>query len=404
MLRSSRRSLHRLAPVLALPILLAAVPACAEHIPALSDINLGERVSGPKVTAKDLKGRIVVFANWSATGGHVARTVPALAKLQAKYPYQVLIVVANCKDGADAAGFAWADHADESAHEKAPKAVVVAKGSVTDNKSGAPASVWVFDVKGKLAYRGDIADTWRLAAAVDRVVVALPAWKGLKNLLEAERVFGPKIPDELLAAAKGSVDTAQPSAKFTEIIATAAKSKKAELATRAQEMLAAFDKEVAAQYAGAVAQAKDEPVAAMARMEAFTKWVPQKDESAKAHAQIKAWRRDTKFLQELVADMAWLDLKAKAEAIDYDAHPNAKPTPVLESAYKKMLKDPDMAETKGLVKAKAAVWDWKLDPATGSADKWNPAVKPELPAEPKADAGAALVPAPDAATQPAIQP
>ncbi len=367
----------------ALPLLVlvaaAGLAVSAAAAPTLEGISLGEYASGPKVKASDLKGRVVVFEYWGHRCPPCLASIPHLAGIQAKYPYQALIVIANhCQDGdAKNAAKVWAGR------KGGDKVAVINQGDLKGTNVSSIPRVFVFDALGKCVFDGNPHDG-KFDGAIEKAVKASPGAAAVKKYEEtiagAKALFGDDIPDPLMQVAVHAANTARSSAQPMQLLGRAAKAKDPKIADAAKSMVASFNKAVAKKYDDALAKADSEPAAAWRALEELTTWAPQSPENTKAREQMAKWRRDIPFLKELAADKLWLDLQAQAAKINFEAHPKAKPTSRLESDLKKLLTDKTYTGTKAIDKAKAVAAGWKLDPETGRADKFKAQPK-KAPAE-----------------------
>lgn len=365
-------------PVLLSAALLAALTlACpAQAAPSLDGINLGSHVAGPKITAQDLKRRVVVFEYWGVNCPPCKQAIPHLAEIQNKYPYQNLIIVANqCQGGGTPnAAKVWKEN-------KGGEKVAVRDGGdlAGANVTGIP-RVFVFNAMGKCVFDGNPLDA-KFANAVDAAVKASPG--GIAALKRAEAmqdrlkaVFGKTAaPEDFLPVVVPMADTTRSSALGWQQLERASRAKDPKYSEPAKKLLSAFQTCAATAYDKAVNAAETSPAEAWREMESLTVWVPQLEEGAKAQKQLALWRRDGAFLKELAADKAWLALKAQADKIGFEKNPRATPTHQLEVDYRRLLKDKDLAATQGLARAKAAAESWKIDPETGRIDKFKPAAK-----------------------------
>lgn len=357
------------AALFVLPVLAGSAALAA---PSLEGVNLGESASGPKLKAADLKGRVVVFEYWGQHCGPCLASVPHLASIQAKYPYKSLLVVANQCQGGDAANAAkvWADH------QGGPKVAVVNGGNLPGaNVSGIP-RVFVFDAFGKCVFEGSPMDG-KFDAAIEAAARSSPSAAVLAKL-EAARtmakdLFGNAIAEDLMPAAMRIADTAQSSEDACRMLEKYTRAKDPKLAEQAKFMLETFNKAVAGKYAAAAAKVADEPAEAWSAVDATAKWAPQSPESAKARADMSKWMRDPANLKELAADKLWLGLKTQAAKIDFEKHPEAKPTNQMESDLRKLIKE--HPQSKALAKARQTAAGWKLDPETGRTEPSKAASK-----------------------------
>lgn len=356
--------LSRFLPCLtALPLLaLLAAPALAA--PTLNDLNLGAHASGPQIKASDLRGHVVVFEYWGQHCPPCLASIPHLAEIQAKYPYQSLIVIANQCQGGDAKNAAkvWTNH------QGGDKVVVINNGDLQGaNVSGIP-RVFVFNALGKCVFDGSPHSS-KFNDAIEGAVKSSPGAAIVARILAAQakarELFGKEIPDDLMEVAMQAADTSHSSMRPMQLLALAAKNRNPKIGPPAKAMVETFNKAVAAAFATGEATAQTDPAAAFGAMETLVRWAPQAPEGAKARALLSKWRRDPAIVKEVDADKAWSRLQAQAERVDFEKHPDAKPTSMLTSEYIRLLNNTRFAGTKAVKKAKAAAPGWNIDPETG---------------------------------------
>lgn len=173
--------------LLALPALLCLLIAAPllSAAATLDGVGLGTTVHGPKVTADDLKGRVVLFEYWGVNCPPCLASIPKLAEWQQHYDRDTFVIVANhCQGGS----------ADQT------RSVWLAKGggdqiSVIDNGdlkgaqvSGIP-HCFLFDHNGTLLYEGS---PFRVEEALKKAIEASPGalvagyeWKALSREAQA---------------------------------------------------------------------------------------------------------------------------------------------------------------------------------------------------------------------------
>lgn len=129
-----------------------ATSAVAE--PTLKGIGLGEYASGPKVSAKDLEGKVVIFEYWGVNCGPCIANIPHITELQAKYGRDKLVVIANHAQGGGAANAAsvWAKHA------KNDLVTVINQGNLPGADVNGIPRVFMFDHEGELVFDGHPGD------------------------------------------------------------------------------------------------------------------------------------------------------------------------------------------------------------------------------------------------------
>jgi len=116
----------------------------------LDGVDLGTHVTGPSVSAEDLKGKVVVFEYWGDRCPPCLASIPHITKLQEQHGRDKVVVVANqvwTKD-VNAAKKAWQSKAKNDL-----VSVVNHGGLVGARVKGVPHS-FVFNAKGKLVWNG----------------------------------------------------------------------------------------------------------------------------------------------------------------------------------------------------------------------------------------------------------
>ncbi|MBA3845107.1 MAG: TlpA family protein disulfide reductase [Planctomycetes bacterium] len=137
-----------LALVCSLSLAVLVAPLCAEA--TLTGINLGTHVDGPKVSASDLQGRVVLFEYWGVNCPPCVGSIHHLTELQAKYGRDNFLIVANhCQGGsADNTRTVWRGKASNDLVS------VVDSGALPgSNVTGIP-RCFLFDHEGKLVFDG----------------------------------------------------------------------------------------------------------------------------------------------------------------------------------------------------------------------------------------------------------
>lgn len=139
----------------------------------LEGVSLGAHVLGPKLSADDLKGKIVVFEYWGDRCPPCHVTIPSIVKLRSDYSSDKLQIVANqvwTKD-ADKTKEAWKKHGGDDT------VTVVNHGKLKKtNHRGVP-HAYVFDHNGKLIWSGNPhprLDGKEMKEVIKKAVEALP--------------------------------------------------------------------------------------------------------------------------------------------------------------------------------------------------------------------------------------
>ena len=131
-------------------IAIALVASTALGEATLEGVSLGTYAAGPKVTANDLNGRVVLFEYWGVNCGPCLASISHVTKLQEKYPRNYFVVVANHRQGGGAAnaGKVWQDKAGSNIVS------VIDGGSLRGaNVRGIPRA-FLFDHNGRLIFDG----------------------------------------------------------------------------------------------------------------------------------------------------------------------------------------------------------------------------------------------------------
>lgn len=156
--------------VTVLALLMMAASAVAG--PNLSGVNLGSYVTGPKLAADDLEGRVVVFEYWGVNCPPCRASIPHLVKIQQAYSRHKLVVVASHCQGGGAANAAkvWLEHAGYK-----DVVSVVDGGDLPGAQVNSIPRVFVFDHTGKLVFDGNPHDG-KFNVAVKKAAGASPGF------------------------------------------------------------------------------------------------------------------------------------------------------------------------------------------------------------------------------------
>lgn len=162
-------------------LLLLLAPLALHAAATLDGVNLGTYVNGPKITAEDLKGRVVLFEYWGVNCPPCRASIPHLASWQKEYDRDSFVIVANhCQGGgADNARKVWL------ANGGGDQISVVDGGDLPgSNVSGIP-HCFLFGADGKLIFDGS---PFEVETALKKAVEASPGhlvagyeWKKLKK-------------------------------------------------------------------------------------------------------------------------------------------------------------------------------------------------------------------------------
>ncbi len=333
-----------------------ALGADAPVTPSVAGIKLGEPLAGPKISAQNLKNRVVVFANWD--DDHTD-TIIYLADLQAPYlkDGRVMVVANYCGKGSVKDALAlW------QAGSSAKNLPAIHGGSVPG--VGDPGHLWIFNGMGTLTYDGQ-ANSAKAVSAIQAAVkfTGQGMNRGQMNAMErAREIFGDSLHPDLLKVALLLADDKRPSAPTLAMLARGAKSDKQPiLAAQAEEMIGAFDKAIATEWEQATTLADTDPPQAADILTRLARWVPQKKEGADAKAKLAEWGKSKAFNDEMAADKLWQKMAAQGEKLAFEKNPKQKTPADLISAYARLQKK--YPATAAMKKAKAMAKEWRLEPA-----------------------------------------
>lgn len=162
-------------------LLLTLLATCLSAAASLDGVNLGTHISGPKVTAEDLKGKVVLFEYWGVNCPPCRSSIPHLSSWQKQFDRETFVIIANhCQGGtADNTRKVWAQSGGTDA------ITVIDNGDLPgSNVSGIP-RCFLFDHDGKLVFDGS---PFQVEAALKKAVEASPGalvagyeWKKLRK-------------------------------------------------------------------------------------------------------------------------------------------------------------------------------------------------------------------------------
>lgn len=166
------RLLKITAPLLAIVAMLSLMTTtkAANDDVSLKGVTLGTHVYGPKITADDLSGKVVVFEYWGDRCPPCIRAIPHLVKTQEKYGKDKIAIVANqvwTKD-VEAAKKAWTNAGGSD------KISVVNHGKLKGAKVRGVPNSFIFDHTGKLLYNGHPMNP-KFDETVKKAIAALPS-------------------------------------------------------------------------------------------------------------------------------------------------------------------------------------------------------------------------------------
>ena len=110
----------------------------------------GSYVTGPKVSGKDIRGKVVVIEYWGITCGPCIEAIPHTTELAKKYGHDKLVIIANQSWSASNSQTkkTWRKHAKNN------MVMVVNGGKLKGFKAESVPHVFIFDHTGKSVWQG----------------------------------------------------------------------------------------------------------------------------------------------------------------------------------------------------------------------------------------------------------
>ena len=296
-----------------LPVLLLA---CVSALAAadLKGVNLGQYISGPKVSARDLVGKVVIFEYWGIHCPPCRANIPHISELAALADPERLVVIANQCQGPGTTLSVWQECKGTN------KPTVVDSGDLPGAKVTGIPRIFVFDHTGKRTFDGgpqDVTD-----AMIKKLLDAAPG--PLVN-------GGPFTACASEAAALKSADHSVVS--VIKSLRTKAGNEKAkvEVQSEAKALLESVKAYVDTQLAGITSDKTDDPLSAARRLNRMLLLV-KGDEWGKPFEEIQAQIKNDKAFQAEVKAAEALELvKVDAAKIDLGSDPAATKRPQAQS-------------------------------------------------------------------------
>ncbi len=135
-------------PVLCSVILLAWCTVSGAQAAELKGVNLGTWVSGPKVAANDLAGKVVIFEYWGVNCPPCRANIPHISELAALADPDRLVVIANHCQGPGKTAAVWSEC------KGTDKPSVVEGGELVGSNVNSIPRIFVFDHTGAQVFDG----------------------------------------------------------------------------------------------------------------------------------------------------------------------------------------------------------------------------------------------------------
>lgn len=309
--------------MLGLALLFSTPTTHAQQTPDLSRMDLGSHVTGPEISLRDFRGRVVVIEYWGITCAPCIRAIPHTTELAKEYGHDKLVIVANqswsasdkkCKE-------VWEQHA------KSNYVAVINGGKLPGFTTTSVPRAVVFDHKGKFLWEGSPGGMGNIIKTAVANVPDKPA-SASKDGLPPE----PIIADLETKYFKREVQQINEqkrtiSGSLAKIRRAAERASKEEQKEEAVAILAVVTTWATDQHTKAQAALTDDPATAYAIAEATSKLLG-KDELGTAHAEMKKTIeaddalmdtiRSTNMLREVMALAESLGMNDDAQAARKD--------------------------------------------------------------------------------------
>ena len=275
--------------------------ACLATLTAadLNGVNLGTHVSGPKITAADLSGKVVMFEYWGVNCPPCVANIPHVSELASLADSEQLMVIANHCQGPGKTAQVWKEKGGTD------KPSVIEGGSLTGaNVTGIP-RCFIFDHTGKQVFDGHPSDVTPVL---------------LNKLLDAAP--GPLVnggPYKFCAADAAALKSAgKPVTGVLKSLRSKAEKGKPEVQTEARALLDGVKAYCDKQMAGIASDRTENPAAAAQRLQRIS-FLTKGDEFGKPFEELqKELKADKVFQDEVKAAEALIAIKAQASKLGLD--------------------------------------------------------------------------------------
>ncbi|MEM6504403.1 MAG: TlpA disulfide reductase family protein [Planctomycetota bacterium] len=351
--------------ILAICTCLVTLGTHAQH--DLNDYDPGSHVTGPKVSGKDIKGRVVVIEFWGITCPPCLDAIPHTTELAKQYGPDKLVIFANQSWSASD------KNTKETWNKRAKNDMVVVTngGKLKGYRPNGYPSVLVFDHTGKSIWEGR-------PGGMDRVIADAVA-----NLPKKEEQASEQAGTQEDSAPPPIVTGLEPeffeveinriNAQNRGVASTLSKLRRAaQNASRqaqvdeAKAVIAAVESWVKAQQAVIDATRQSDPATAYTAAEQVVGLLRGDTLAEQAQATITEIRKDGKLFATVRATLLLRGVRAQAAAIGLDKDPsaaddkdNARPMRLIKRDLGRLIKD--HTDTDAGEQAKM-LWDqWGLD-------------------------------------------
>ncbi len=307
-------------------LLTGAATAQKDEQPNLGKMDLGSYVTGPEISLKDLRGRVVVVEFWGITCGPCIKGIPHTTELAKEYGHEKLVIIANQSWSASdkECKTTWEEHA-KSQH------VAVRNGGKLPGftPTSFPHAV-IFDHTGKFLWEGHPGGMDRIIADAVKNMPEKPETSADDSAKETDQA---KKPEPIITASELKYfdkDAQQINEQDRPITATLAKLRRAAEKSAREEQLAeakaildTLSTWTAKQLADAQADRTSDPASAYVIAQKMSDWLGR-DELATPFNEMKQAFESDAAMMDAIRSMSMLrEVQALAKSIGLDADPAA---------------------------------------------------------------------------------
>lgn len=347
--------------------LLLVVCVCSQAAAAhdLSKFDPGDYVTGPKLSGKDIKGKVVVVEYWGITCGPCLAAIPHTTELAKQYGHDKLVIIAN-------QSWSATDKNTKETWNKRAKNDMVMVVNGGELKGFRPTSVpraLVFDHTGKSVWEGHPGSMDR---AIADAIANLPEPEESSAEEEVVEEAGPALIVEGLEPAYFQGEVRIINAQKRNIASTLAKLRRAaERSSRQEQMdeakaiVAMVEQWSSVQQAKADASLASDPATAYTTAESLVTLLEGDDLSKGAATLIAGIEKDKKRFNEVRATIALRRVQAEAKSIGLDKDKSAADDKKNARSVRLIMRDlgrliKAYPETEAGKEAKALQSDWGL--------------------------------------------
>lgn len=308
----------------ALAVLLALCFVSSAHAAHdLSKFDPGDHVTGPKLSGKDIRGKVVVIEYWGITCGPCLSAIPHTTELAKKYGHDKLVIIAN------QSWTATDKNTKETWNKRAKNnmVMVVNGGKLKGFSPNSVPRALIFDHTGKSIWEGHPGSMDR---AIADAVANLPEPEEAPAEEEATEATGPALIVEGLEPEYFQSEVRAINAQKRNMASTLAKLRRAadrssrqEQMDEAKVIVAAVEGWAKGQQAKADAALASDPATAYTTAEQLVDLLGDDELAKDAAAIITQIEKDKKGFESVRATIALRGILAEAKSIGLDKDKSA---------------------------------------------------------------------------------